>query len=111
MRPHSILIPVADMSAAVHFYRDCVGLVLKFQDGDRYAAFEFGSLTLALLGSKERISDVATVAFRVDDIERAQAQTIAAGGSPATAIEMGSHELRCVLDTAGGRIALSQKRM
>jgi predicted enzyme related to lactoylglutathione lyase len=111
MTPHSILIPVRDVAAAVAFYRDSVGLVLKFQDGDRYAAFEFGSLTLALLGAEERIVDVTTLSFRVDDIRKAEVRTIAGGGHLVAAIERGPHESRCVLDTPGGNIVLSQKHV
>jgi len=33
----NVLYPVDDLDAAVAFYRDALGLPLKFTDGDRYA--------------------------------------------------------------------------
>jgi hypothetical protein len=49
---HSILF-VADMGRAIAFYRDVMGLPLKFQSPS-WSEFETGSVTLALHPASER---------------------------------------------------------
>jgi catechol 2,3-dioxygenase-like lactoylglutathione lyase family enzyme len=39
---------VPDMDAAVHFYTEVLGFGLKLRDGDRWAAFDVGGMTLAV---------------------------------------------------------------
>jgi predicted enzyme related to lactoylglutathione lyase len=109
MTPHSILIPVSDMTQAVAFCRDVLGLPLKFQDGERYAAFAFGTLTLALLGAEERVADGPALGLRTDDIAAALAQCLAGGGAILREVETGPHELRAVVASPAGAIVLSQK--
>jgi predicted enzyme related to lactoylglutathione lyase len=106
---HSLLVPVDDMNAAVAFLRDTAGLKLKFQDGTRYAAFEFGNLTLALVAEGERIVDQTALVLRVPDI--AAALTAAQGGKAQVLrpVEQGPHEKRAVVSAAGTTLVFSQK--
>ncbi|HKB30245.1 MAG TPA: VOC family protein [Streptosporangiaceae bacterium] len=39
-RLRNVLYPVADLDQAIRFYRDGLGLAVKFQDGDRFAALD-----------------------------------------------------------------------
>ncbi len=108
--PHSILLPVDDMDKSVASLRDSLGLKLKFQDGTRYAAFEFGGLTLALVAEGERIVNEPTMVFRVGDIEAAVKAVEGAGGKVVRAIEQGPHEKRAIVREAGGAtVCFSQK--
>lgn len=100
--PHSILVPVKDMAASVSFFRDTMGLKLKFQDGTRYAAFEFGGLTLALVADEERIIDETALSFRVSDIAAAVADARHAGAEVVRAVEQGPHEKRAIVREPGG---------
>src|SRR5262245_46851571 len=108
--PHSILVPVDKMDATVGFLRDTLGLKLKFQDGARYAAFEFGNLTLALVAEGERIVDAPAWVFRVGDIAAAMAEVAKSGGTVLRPVEQGPHEKRAVVREAGGAaVVFSQK--
>ncbi|MDT5028932.1 MAG: hypothetical protein QOE61_5358 [Micromonosporaceae bacterium] len=83
-RVSNILWPVADLTAALAFYRDVVCLPVKFTDGERFAALDAGGTTLALVAGG------------------------AAVVSPATE---GPHEVRTVLrDPAGQLVVVYMKR-
>ena len=67
---------VADMTRAVAFYRDVLGLTLIRQDGDNWAELEAGGRRLALHGTGEGQSvpaGGATAVFAVADLDRAKA--------------------------------------
>jgi catechol 2,3-dioxygenase-like lactoylglutathione lyase family enzyme len=63
---------VRDMSAAVAFYRDVLGLPLVRRDGDEWAEFEAGPIRLALHGTTETNAGSGTVVFRVADLDAAR---------------------------------------
>jgi catechol 2,3-dioxygenase-like lactoylglutathione lyase family enzyme len=44
----NVIYKVTELDRAVAFYRDVLGLKLKFRDGDHWAAFDVGGTTLAL---------------------------------------------------------------
>lgn len=111
MKVHTLLYPVDRLDPAIAFFRDTLGLPLKFRDGERYAALETGGLVLGLAAGAERIVSEPTLAFRVDDMDSALAQLIAAGATLARPTEQGPHELRAVLHAPGGRpLVISAKR-
>ena len=67
---------VADMTRAVAFYRDVLGLTLIRQDGDNWAELEAGGRRLALHGTGEGQpvpAGGATAVFAVADLDRAKA--------------------------------------
>jgi hypothetical protein len=87
-----------------------MGLKLKFQDGTRYAAFEFGGLTLAVVAEGERIVNEPTMVFRVGDIAAAVTAVEGGGGKVVQAVEQGPHEKRAIVRAAGGAaVCFSQK--
>lgn len=78
-KPDYILVYVSDMQRSVAFYRDILGLPLRFTTPG-WSEFETGSLTLALhRGNNERLPEqggrppagVAHLAFVVKDIQAA----------------------------------------
>lgn len=94
----NVLHPVADVAAAVAFYRDAFGLGVKFADGDRYAALDGGTTTLALAGPAEDVTGgVAAASFKVPDVAAALAAITEAGGSVVRPAERGPHEERAVV--------------
>lgn len=103
MKAHTLLYPVDALDPAVRFFRDALGLSLRFRDGKRYAALEAGGLMLGLAAGTERIVAEPTLAFRVDDIESAIAHLIASGATLLRPTEEGPHELRALLQAPGGR--------
>lgn len=72
---------VRDMSAAVAFYGDVLGLPLVRRDGDEWAEFEAGPVRLALHGTAETLPGSGTVVFRVADLDAAT-MVLAARGAP-----------------------------
>ncbi len=102
------LYPVKDLAAAVAFYRDGLGLAVKFQDGDRFAALDGGGVTFALAGPEEDVTGgEPAVSFKVEDVAATVAELTAAGGTLVRGPEEGPHEIRAVLrDTAGHPIVV-----
>jgi catechol 2,3-dioxygenase-like lactoylglutathione lyase family enzyme len=97
---------VSDMDAAVAFYRDTLGLTLKFQDGGRWAAFDVGGVTLALAGADQSAGPGATVSLKVGDVE-AWSREAAARGLEVGPVRTGPHEqLVDVVDPDGNRLVV-----
>jgi predicted enzyme related to lactoylglutathione lyase len=94
----NVLHPVTDVSAAAGFYGRAFGFATKFTDGDRYAALDGGSITLALAGPAEDVTGGrAAAAIKVPDVRAAVAAVEQAGGSILRPPEAGPHELRAVV--------------
>jgi predicted enzyme related to lactoylglutathione lyase len=110
MKANLLLCPVNDLEAAVSFYRDTLGLTVKFRDGGRYCAIDAGGFTLGLAAQEERIVEEAAAAFRVEDIEQSLARLAAAGAEVLRPVERGPHESRAVLRApGGGTLVISSK--
>jgi predicted enzyme related to lactoylglutathione lyase len=94
----NVLHPVTDVSAAAGFYGRAFGFATKFVDGDRYAALDGGSITLALAGAAEDVTGGrAAVSIKVPDVQAAVDAVVQAGGSILTSPETGPHEMRAVV--------------
>jgi len=72
------MVTVTDMDRSVRFYRDTLGLKLRFQTPD-WSEFDMGSTTLALhgggvaappSGGREQIAGRASIGFTVDNVEK-----------------------------------------
>jgi predicted enzyme related to lactoylglutathione lyase len=103
-----LIVPVASVEDALPFYRDALGLDVRFQDGDRWAALEAGGLTLALAGPGEHpAGDRVALGVKVVDLDDAIARIEAAGGTVLEPPREGAHERRAAcLDGHGTPIAL-----
>ncbi len=97
-----VIHPVKDLGAAEAFYRDALGLESMFRDGDRFAAFKAGEVTIALAAGEEILADRATVSYKVDDLQAAVVALEKAGAAVERSIEEGPHELRAVLRDPSG---------
>jgi len=97
-----MLCPVVDLDSAVAFYRDVLGLPVKFRDGDRYCALDAGGYTLGLIAGEERIVDQAAPVFQVDALESAMEMMLRSGATTLSPAERGPHEVRAVLRAPGG---------
>jgi predicted enzyme related to lactoylglutathione lyase len=79
MRLTYVLKFVADMDAATAFYRDIVGLKLKFQSPE-WTEFDTGETTLALhLSSDEHPAGSCQIGFKSADLDAFYAQTVQGG--------------------------------
>ena len=71
------IVMVSDMDRSVGFYRDTLGLKMRFQSPD-WSEFDMGSTTLALHGGgkvqppaagKEQFAGTASIGFTVDNVD------------------------------------------
>src|SRR5262245_66652730 len=78
------MIVVSNMDRSVEFYRDKLGLPLKFQSPE-WTEFDTGTTTLALHGggvpqkdvaaeSKDQYAGTCSIGFNVDDLEKTYLQ-------------------------------------
>ena len=111
MKMNLLLCPVSDLDAAVAFYRDTLGLTVKFRDGERYCAIDAGGFTLGLAAQDERIAAEVAPVLRVDDIELSLAALVTAGASMLRPVERGPHEARAVLRAPGGTTLVISARL
>lgn len=99
----NVLYPVPDVTKAVEFYRDALGLPLKFADGERYAALDGGRATLALAGPEEDVTNGRPAAsFKVADAVAAVGELTKAGATVVSPPAEGPHEIRAVLTDPWG---------
>jgi len=92
-RVQSVYYTVKDMNRAVAFYENAMGMKLKFRDGDKWAQFDAGNVSVALSSPEESASKEggAVVAFEVDDMAAHEAKLVASGGVVLQRRDMGSH--------------------
>lgn len=82
-----------DMERAVRFYRDALGLTMKFQDGAKWAQFDAGGVNFSVSSPEEAAENAqgAVVIFEVDDIEATRAKVEREGATVLGARDMGGH--------------------
>ncbi len=102
-----VLYPVDDLSNALAFYQEALGLALKVRDGDRFCALDAGGATLALAAGDERVASGPCASLEVDDVDSVVARMTAAGAQIERAAEDGPHERRALLrDPAGNPLVI-----
>jgi predicted enzyme related to lactoylglutathione lyase len=111
MKSSLLLCPVNDLDAAARFYREVLGLPVKFRDGERYCAIDAGGYTLGLAAREERVVEEAAPVFRVEDIADSLDTLVAAGAEVLRPIERGPHEARAVLRAPGGGTLVLSARL
>lgn len=84
--------PVRDLAASVAFYQDALGLTLKLRDGDRWAGFDCGTVTLALEPGTPRPGDGPVACFKVDDLAATMAALQDRGIQFPDGVQQGPHE-------------------
>ncbi|WP_448508748.1 VOC family protein [Immundisolibacter sp.] len=85
---------VPDMDAALAFYRDTLGLAVKFQDGAKWTQFDVGGTQMALATpapGQVAPGQNATVVLQVDDLAATRAGLTAHGIAVSEVIGMGGH--------------------
>ena len=105
---------VADVERAVAFYRDLLGLTLKFQDGTRWAQFDVGGAALALSNAEEGAvapGAGAVVTLEVDDLD-AVARGLAGHGVEVVREirDMGPHGRTMAIRDPGGNVVQLYQR-
>lgn len=101
-----------EMDRAVAFYRDALGLALKFQDGARWAQFDAGGVNFSLSSPEEAggSTDGAVVVFEVDDLDAAQTRLAERGAALLDVRDMGAHGRSLLFkDPDGNLVQLFQR--
>lgn len=102
----------SELSAAAAFYRDALGLKLKFQDGEKWAQFDAGGGNFSLSSPEEAAAGAvgAVVVFEVTEMEAMAAKISAAGGAVLGRRDMGSHGRTLTFrDPAGNVVQLFER--
>lgn len=82
-----------DMDRAVAFYRETLGLALKFQDGRNWAQFDAGGVNFSISSPEEAAGGAAgaVVIFEVDDLDAMRERLTAGGAAVLDVRDMGGH--------------------
>jgi lactoylglutathione lyase len=113
-----IMVNVADMSRSVAFYRDVIGLPLKFESPG-WSEFQTGATTLALhLGARAKTqppdgptAGTCSIGFSVEDLEATHRQLTARGAQfvmPPTVQANEGIRLAVCVDPDGLAISIAQ---
>jgi lactoylglutathione lyase len=113
-----VMVIVSDMSRSVQFYRDKLGLRLRFESPE-WTEFETGTTVLALhgggmasAGHREHMSGTASIGFYVDNLEEKYNELKAKGIEfvmPPTDRESGI-KLSVCLDPDGLPISIAEQK-
>jgi lactoylglutathione lyase len=113
------MIVVSDMQRSVEFYRDKLGIPLKFQTPD-WTEFDTGATTLALhgggvasevQGDQSKIAGTCSIGFNVEDVDKTYADLNGRGIHfimPPTQREGENIKLTVCLDPDGLPVAFAQ---
>jgi predicted enzyme related to lactoylglutathione lyase len=107
-----VLLRVSDLSRAVQFYRDVLGLKLETHSVEyQWAELDCGNVTLSLRGGETPVAGAgARVTLAVDDIDRAHAELTARGAPvPGPIQDFGVCRAFEVLDPDGNALLLHRR--
>ena len=100
-----IILPVADLDAALGFCEQALGLPLRFRDGTRYAAFDGGRGTLALAGPDEQpVAGTIAIGLKVDDLDAVERRVREAGATIVGELTESAHERRLTFLDPDGNV-------
>jgi len=100
-----------DMDRAVAFWRDALGLELRFQDGAKWAQLRLGDSNIALSSPEEGAPQAvgATLVLETDDLAGARKAVEAGGGTVIDERKMGSGTAITFRDPDGNVVQLFQR--
>ncbi|MFT9256687.1 MAG: VOC family protein [Acetobacter sp.] len=89
----TVYVPSTVSAEATQFYTDCIGLPLKFADGERWVQFGTGNANFALAGAAEYPTGAqgAIAVFEVDDMAAFRARCAASNVTEVGLRDMGDH--------------------
>ncbi len=101
---------VDDMDAAMDFYKNTLGLALKFRDGDGWAQFDVNGVGVAVANPSEGSvppGGGATVVLEVDDLMETRRMLTEKGAQVNEVVDMGGHgRYFTVRDPAGNLVQI-----
>ena len=85
---------VKNMDRAVTFYKDVLGMNVKFRDGDRWTQFDVNGVGVALADPSEGTVPAGgggTVVLEVDNLMETREKLISSGAQVNVIVDMGGH--------------------
>ncbi|MCX5045733.1 VOC family protein [Aldersonia sp. NBC_00410] len=93
-----IVLSTDNLEESIQFYSETLGMPLKFRDGAHFAAFDGGSITLALATAVDHpIHGQVVVGIKTADVDAAAKAVEASGGGIVTGPYDDAHERRAVV--------------
>lgn len=103
-----LMLPVKDMDRAIGFYRDVLGLTVKFSSPD-WTELAWRDATIALHGGGQDDERESWLGFEFDDLDAAAAAIEAAGGHRGPERSEAGSRLISVVDTEGNKLTIGQQ--
>jgi predicted enzyme related to lactoylglutathione lyase len=93
-----VILSTDDLEESIRFYSEDLGMALKFRDGAHFAAFDGGSVTIALATAVDHpMPDRVVVGIKTSDVDGAAKVVEAAGGAIVKGPYDDAHERRAVV--------------
>jgi catechol 2,3-dioxygenase-like lactoylglutathione lyase family enzyme len=107
-----IVLSTDDLEESITFYTEVLGFPLKFRDGAHFAAFDGGSVTIALATEVDHpIPGQVVVGIKTDDVDGAAAAVEDNGGGIVKDPYDDAHERRAVVyDNKGNGLVFYKSR-
>jgi predicted enzyme related to lactoylglutathione lyase len=109
-RVKNVYVQADRVSSVLPFYTKLLGAEPLFVDGERWAQFKIGGLTVALAGEEEAAGGAGAgwvVTLETEDLAAARKAAVEAGGVVEEERDMGDHGSAVVLrDPAGNLVTL-----
>jgi catechol 2,3-dioxygenase-like lactoylglutathione lyase family enzyme len=100
-----VVLPVADLERALGFVEEALGLPLRFRDGDRYAALDAGTGTLALAAPAEHVvAGAPAIGLEVADLGEASARLRGTSATIIGEIVETDHDRRLAFSDPDGNV-------
>jgi predicted enzyme related to lactoylglutathione lyase len=106
-RVKNVYVQTARVSDVLEFYQRVLDSAPQFVDGEKWAQFKIGELTVALAGEEESAGAPGAgwvLTLEVPDLQEAQRRALAAGGSVVDERDMGDHGVAVVLRDPVGNL-------
>jgi len=103
-----VILSTDDLDGSIAFYTETLGMPLKFRDGDRFAAIDAGSVSLALATAIDHPAPGRTVVgVKADDVDGAARAVELGGGMIVRPPYDDAHERRAVVrDNMGNDLVI-----
>lgn len=93
-----VILSTDDIEESIRFYSETLGMPLKFRDGAHFAAFDGGSITIALATSLDHpMPGRVVVGIKTADVDAAASAVEADGGAIVKGPYDDAHERRAVV--------------
>ena len=100
-----VILPVADLDAALSFCEQALGLPVRFRDGARYAALDGGRGTVALAAPEEQpVAGSIAIGLKVADLAAVESRLRVAGATVLGERAESEHELRLTFLDPDGNV-------